>query len=71
MFAFFGLGVQEMVILLIVGLLLIGGLTLAVFIALSLKRRLEGMAPADAVTGVRAYVEGLRQDLQQLKQRSA
>jgi cell division protein FtsB len=71
MFAFFGLGPQEIVILLLIGVLLIGGLILAVVVALSLTRRLERTGCPDEVKELRAEVEDLREEVEGLKKGSA
>jgi cell division protein FtsB len=71
MFAFFGLGLQEIAILLLIGLLLVGGLILAVVVAVSLTRRLERTGCPDGVKELRAEVEDLREEVEELKKGSA
>jgi cell division protein FtsB len=71
MFAFFGLGMQEIIILLVIGLMLVGGPILAVVVVLSLARRSEGTGKPDAVAELRAEVERLREEVERLKKGSA
>jgi hypothetical protein len=71
MFAFFGLGMQEIIILLVIGLMLVGGPILAVVVVLSLARRSEGTGKPDAVGELRAEVQRLREEVESLKKGSA
>jgi hypothetical protein len=71
MFAYFGLGLQEIVILLLIGLLLVGGLIFAVVLALSMAHWLERPGDPDEVAELRAYVEGLREEVKGMKKGSA
>jgi cell division protein FtsB len=71
MFAIFGLGLQEIVILLVIGLLFVGGPILAVVVALSLTRRSDRAGNPDAVAELRAEVERLREEVERLKRGSA
>jgi ubiquinone biosynthesis protein UbiJ len=71
MFAIFGLGPQEIVILLLMGLMSVGGPVLAVVVALYLTRRSEGTVNPDAVAELRAEVERLREECERLKKGSA
>jgi hypothetical protein len=63
MFAFFGLGPQEIVILLLIGLLPV----IAVVVALSLTRRSESTYNADAVVELRAELARLREEVDRRK----
>jgi hypothetical protein len=69
MFAF-NLGMQEMVILLLIGLMMIGGPILVVVIVLSLARKSEGAGKPDAVAELRAEVERLSGEVERLKKGS-
>jgi cell division protein FtsB len=63
----FGLGMQEIVILLVIGLLLVAGPILAVVVVLSLVRRSEPTGNRDAVAELRAEVHRLREEVERLK----
>ena len=67
----FGLGMQEIVILLVIGLLLVAGPILAVVVVLSLVRRSERTGNPEAVAELRTEVERLREEVERLKKGSA
>lgn len=67
----FGLGAQEIIILLVVGLMLVGGPTLAIVVALSFARNSAGNAQRDPVADLRAEVRQLREEVERLKKGSA
>jgi hypothetical protein len=71
MFAIFGLGPSEMIVLFLVGLMVIGGPILVVVLALVLVRRSEGARSPDGVSELRAEVERLREEVERLKKGSA
>jgi hypothetical protein len=66
MFAFFGLGLQEVVLLIVVGLL-IGLPLLVVLLALALFASREARATPEEVAQLRAYVEGLCEEVERFK----
>jgi hypothetical protein len=71
MFAIFGLGPSEMIVLFLIGLMLVGGPIIAVVVALSLVRRSEGARSPDGVPELRAKVARLREEVERLKRGSA
>jgi hypothetical protein len=70
MFAFLGLGMHEVIILLVIGLMLVAGPIVAVLVVLSLARRSEGTGKPDAVAELRAEVGRLREEVERLKKGS-
>lgn len=71
MFAFFSLGAQELVILLLIGLLLVGGPIIALVVVLALVRRRGQTGDPGAVAELQSEVERLRMDMEGLKRRQA
>jgi hypothetical protein len=71
MFAIFGLGPSEMIVLFLVGLPLVGVPIIAVVVALWLVRRSEGARSPDGLSELRAEVERLREEVERLKKGSA
>jgi hypothetical protein len=67
----FGLGMQEIIILLVIGLMLVGGPILAIFIVLSFARKSDGTGKIDSVADLRAEVQRLREEVERLKKGSA
>jgi hypothetical protein len=70
MVEFFNLEMQEIVILILVGLLVIGGPVLAVLLALAQARRSEEAENPDRVAQLREEVEELREEVADLKTRT-
>jgi hypothetical protein len=70
MFAFFGLGMQEVVILIVVGLLL-GLPLLVVLVALCLSAGRGTRATHEEVAELRAYVEELCEEVERLTREPA
>jgi hypothetical protein len=67
----FGLGMPEIIILLLIGLMLVGGPIIAIVVVLALTRRSQGTVKPDAVAELRAEVERLREEVERLKKGSA
>jgi hypothetical protein len=67
MFAFFSLGLQEIVILTGIGLLVIGGPVLAVLLALHLIRRSERGGEFGERSELRENVQRLREEVERLR----
>ena len=65
------IGPLEIVIPLVVGLLLIAGLTAAVVVARLPRRRLDRTALVDSVADLRAEMQDLREDVEEPKKRPA
>lgn len=71
MFAFIGgLGLPELIVLLVVAVMFIGGPVLAVVLAVSLSRRSGRAGDARAIAELRAEVERLRAEVERLKKAS-
>jgi hypothetical protein len=71
MFAFFGIGTQEMIILLLVGALMFVVPVVAVALAVSLVRRSERSRGQDGGAEIRAEVKRLREEVERLKKEPA
>lgn len=67
----FGLGVPELFVLLILGLMLVGGPIMAVAIVLSMAKKGDAAGRPDSVADLRAEVQRLREDVERLKKGSA
>lgn len=68
MFAVFGLGISEIIVLAIVGLLIFGVPILAILIALAASKQSKRAAPVNEVALLRAEVQQLREEVDRLKQ---
>jgi hypothetical protein len=66
MFAIFGLGPSEMIVLFLVALLVIGGPIIVVLVALGLVRRSEGARGPDGLSELRAEVNRFRAEVDRL-----
>jgi hypothetical protein len=71
MFALFNLGAQELLILLVIGVLLVGGPILAIIIVVSLTRRKGPANDPGAVGELQSEVKRLREDVERLKRGTA
>jgi hypothetical protein len=67
MLAFFGLGVQELTILALVGLLMFAVPVIAVILALTLTRRADRGRKQDELEELEEEVEQLREEVERMK----
>ena len=67
MFAFFGLGVPELLILGIVGTMLLLGLAVILIVAKSSSQKPNAAAPVNEIAELRAEVRRLREEIERLK----
>ena len=71
MFAIFGLGTEEIIILGIIGVLMLGVPLVAIFIAMSASRQARASENSGAVAQLREEVQRLREEIERLKKGSA
>ena len=67
MFAFFGLGLPEIIILAIIGLTIFIIPVIAIMIGLSAAKQAKGAAPVSEIALLRAEVQQLREEIERLK----